>query len=165
MKLQTTLQLVLTLTLLASSAPVFAGEACNSKQCDKAKISGKSFESKLPKISRSQIQSKLDKVTLVDALDAKYYDRSRIKGSVNVPMDSIETTAAKALPDKNAELVVYCMNTKCHASDKVADGLSKLGYKHVSIYREGLQDWISAGLPAEGTNPTEPIAKQKTAAK
>lgn len=164
MKNQTAAQLFLAIALLASTGAAFAGEGCTRSKCNSAKKTSKSVESSLPKITRSEIQAKLNKAILVDALDTEYFNRSRIKGSVSVPMDAIQSASAKALPDKNAELIVYCMNTKCHASDKVAEGLSKLGYKKVSIYREGLQDWIAASLPTEGTHPTEPVAKT-TAAK
>lgn len=168
MNKQTVTKFVLAVALLASSAPAFAGKDCDSKACDSKACTktkaGKAVESSLPKISRADLQAKLDKVTIVNALDAKMFERSRIKGSVSVPYETVEVVAAQVLPDKNAELVVYCMNTKCHASDKVADSLSKIGYKNVSIYREGLQDWISASLPLEGSNPTEPVAK-KTANK
>jgi rhodanese-related sulfurtransferase len=165
MQMKTVMQLALTLTLLVSVAPAFAGDDCSASKCDAAKTTtGKIYESALPKISRSDLQAKLDKVVLVNALDAKIFERSRIKGSVNVPFDAVEA-ASKVLPDKNADLVVYCMNTKCHASDKVADALAKAGYKNVSIYREGLQDWVAAGLPTEGTNPNEPVVKTTTAVK
>lgn len=120
-------------------------------------------ESSLPKITRADLSAKLGKVTLVDALSAASFGRSHIKGSVSLPYDEVEKNASKVLPSKDAEIVVYCMNVKCHASDKVADELSKLGYKHVSIYREGLQDWVASGLAAEGTSPSEPIPPKKTA--
>ena len=38
--------------------------------------------------------------------------------------------------------------------------LAALGYKKVREYVEGKQDWIQAGMPAEGEHPREPIPKQ-----
>jgi hypothetical protein len=38
--------------------------------------------------------------------------------------------------------------------------LAALGYKNVREYVEGKQDWIQAGLPAEGENPRDPIPKE-----
>ena len=36
-----------------------------------------------------------------------------------------------------------------------------MGYTNVREYAEGKQDWIAAGLPAEGTHPREPIPPKK----
>jgi rhodanese-related sulfurtransferase len=38
--------------------------------------------------------------------------------------------------------------------------LAALGYKHVREYVGGKQDWINAGLPAEGEHPRDPIPKE-----
>ena len=35
--------------------------------------------------------------------------------------------------------------------------LAALGYTNVREYAEGKQDWIRAGLPAEGEHPSEPL--------
>jgi len=36
-----------------------------------------------------------------------------------------------------------------------------MGYRNVREYAEGKQDWLAAGLPAEGTHPREPVAPKK----
>ena len=41
--------------------------------------------------------------------------------------------------------------------------LAALGYKNVREYVEGKQDWIQAGMPAEGEHPREPIPKPSDA--
>ncbi len=157
-----TLVKALSMVLVISGFSMLAGIADESKCSTPKKVTQ---ESSLPKITRADLSAKLGKVTLVDALGEKSFERSRIKGSVNIPYETVDQNASKLLPNKDADIVVYCMNTKCHASDKVADDLAKIGYKHVSIYREGLQDWVTAGLPAEGSNPSDPMPPQKTANK
>ena len=37
--------------------------------------------------------------------------------------------------------------------------LAALGYNKVREYVEGKQDWIQAGMPAEGEHPREPITQ------
>ncbi len=54
------------------------------------------------------------------------------------------------LPDKDAEIVVYCMNVGCSASGEEARELEEMGYSRVLHYVGGKQDWIKAGLPVEG---------------
>ncbi len=137
-------------------------ECSDKSECKSGKTISQA-ESKLPKISRADLKEKLSKVTLVNALEPKFFDRSRIKGSLNLADTSNETNVSKLLPNKEAEIVVYCMNTKCHASDRVADSLAAIGYKNVSIYREGLKDWIAAGFELEGSNPKDPVPPQATA--
>jgi rhodanese-related sulfurtransferase len=155
------LQMLVALTLVSSSNALVLAKGgasdCTEKSCA-AKTSS------LPFIDRKDLKSELSNVKLVNALDEKYFERSHVKGSINIPTGSVEKLAPELLADKDAKIVVYCMNTKCHASDAVGGELSKLGYKNVRIYREGLQDMISNGFDVEGTNPKEPMMP-KTASK
>ena len=36
-----------------------------------------------------------------------------------------------------------------------------MGYKNVREYTGGKQDWLQAGLPAEGEHPNEPLPPHK----
>jgi rhodanese-related sulfurtransferase len=161
MKKSLALQMIVALTLVASSNAVSLAKGAASDCADK---SCAAKTSSLPLIDRKDLKSELAKVKLVDALDDKYFERSHVKGSVNIPAGSEAKLAPELLKDKDAKIVVYCMNTKCHASDAVGSSLSTLGYKNVRIYREGLQDMISNGFDMEGTNPKEPMMP-KTASK
>jgi rhodanese-related sulfurtransferase len=49
--------------------------------------------------------------------------------------------------------VTYCSNAACPNSGQVAAKLSALGYTNVRTYREGIQDWVEAGLPVESATP------------
>jgi rhodanese-related sulfurtransferase len=55
------------------------------------------------------------------------------------------------LPDRSAAIVTYCSNVACPNSEGVARMLTSLGYTNVRKYREGIQDWVEAGLPTEST--------------
>lgn len=104
-------------------------------------------------IRRTEIEAKLkrgDKFVLVEALPAKYYDQAHLPGAINLPHDAVDTLAAQLLPDKTAEIVVYCANTPCQNSAIAAHRLAALGYSHVREYVEGKQDWVESGLPTEG---------------
>jgi len=57
--------------------------------------------------------------------------------------------AAELLPDKAAPIVTYCSNPSCPNSQRVAERLTALGYADVRKYREGIEDWVAAGLPVE----------------
>jgi rhodanese-related sulfurtransferase len=103
-------------------------------------------------ISRQDLRAKLDrgdKVILVEALPAKYYEDSHLPGAINIPHDEVDALAAGLLPDKAAEIVVYCANSPCRNSGIAARRLAEIGYTNVHDYDAGKADWIEAGLPVE----------------
>jgi rhodanese-related sulfurtransferase len=64
-------------------------------------------------ISRDELRSKLNKrenFTLVETLAKASYDHAHIPTAKNLPPDEVKTLAPMLLPDKNAEIVVYCAN-------------------------------------------------------
>lgn len=64
-------------------------------------------------ITREQLEEKMDRgedFVLVDTLGEEYYRQSHLSGAINLPLEEIDR-AEEVLPDKEAEIVVYCMNT------------------------------------------------------
>jgi rhodanese-related sulfurtransferase len=103
-------------------------------------------------ISRGQLEAMIDRgddFVLVEALSQKHYESSHLPGAINLPYEFIDE-AENVLPDKGAEIVVYCMNPECVASAEEARELEEMGYTRVFHYAAGKQDWIRAGLPIEG---------------
>ena len=102
-------------------------------------------------ITREDLKAKTERkndFVLVEALSQKHYESSHLPGAINLPYEFVDE-AERVLPDKNAEIVVYCMNPGCIASREEARELEEMGYKHVLHYAAGKQDWIRAGLPVE----------------
>jgi rhodanese-related sulfurtransferase len=156
-QMKKTFALQLILALVATGTSSFASYAKHGSDCSEAKECSEAKQQSIPLIKGESLKSDLSNVKLVDALDEKLFARSHVSGSVNIPMGSAAKLAPELLPDKGAKIVVYCMNTKCHASDAVAKDLVGLGYKNVSIYREGLQGAVSSNFPLEGTDPKDPM--------
>ena len=105
-----------------------------------------------PNITREQLKEKMDRgddFVLVEALSPKHYQSSHLPGAINLPYEFVDEVE-KLLPDKGAEIVVYCMNPECVASGEEARELEEMGYERVLHYAAGKQDWIRAGLPVEG---------------
>ena len=103
-------------------------------------------------ISRGRLEAKIDRgedFVLVEALSRKHYESGHLPGAINLPYEFVDE-AERVLPDKHAEIVVYCMNPECVASAEEARELEEMGYTRVSHYAAGKQDWIRAGLPIEG---------------
>ncbi|HEY8473386.1 MAG TPA: rhodanese-like domain-containing protein [Natronosporangium sp.] len=88
-------------------------------------------------------------VTVVDALGGEYYAKQHLPGAIALVEDEVSALAGKLLPDKSAAVVTYCSNPACPNSQRVAERLVALGYTNVRKYREGIEDWVAAGLPTE----------------
>lgn len=105
-------------------------------------------------ISRDELRAEVDAgtVTVVDALGGEYYAKQHLPGAVPLVEDQVVALAGRLLPNKAAPIVTYCSNPACANSGRVAQKLTALGYTNVRKYREGIEDWVAAGLP------TEPVA-------
>jgi rhodanese-related sulfurtransferase len=82
-------------------------------------------------ISREELEEKMDRgdnFVLVDTLAEMYYRHSHLPGAINVPVDALRERAPELLPDKQAEIIVYCMDPPCQASEEAASELEAMGY-------------------------------------
>jgi rhodanese-related sulfurtransferase len=103
-------------------------------------------------ITLDELRARLDSgdpVTLVEALPPMYYEQEHLPGAINIPHDEVDELAPQLLPDKDAEIVVYCASGPCQNSGIASRRLVSLGYTDVSDYGEGKAEWIAAGLPVE----------------
>ena len=103
-------------------------------------------------IDRDMLQRKLASANppvLAEALPEKYWRDWRLPGARHLPHDEVKTLAPKILPDKSAEIVVYCASKTCQNSHMAARQLEALGYSDVAVYPGGKQEWSEAGLPVE----------------
>ena len=65
-------------------------------------------------ISRDELREKIDRrdpFLLVETLPETAYDHVHLPGAINLPPDKAMALAPTLLPDKNAEIVVYCAST------------------------------------------------------
>ena len=62
-------------------------------------------------ISRDELHNRIkrgDKFQLVETLPKVAYDHAHLPGAINLPPERIRDEAATLLPDKTADIVVYC---------------------------------------------------------
>lgn len=62
-------------------------------------------------ISRQQLEEKMDQeedFLLVETLGEDKYNHSHLPGAVNLPPGSLRQRAEEVLPDKGADIVLYC---------------------------------------------------------
>jgi|SRR5438105_11613656 len=103
-------------------------------------------------IDRHMLQDRLSRANpplLVEALPEKYFADAHLPSAIHLPHDAVDALAAQRLPERNADIVVYCANRNCQNSHIAARRLAQLGYTSVSVYADGKQDWMEAGLPVE----------------
>jgi rhodanese-related sulfurtransferase len=69
------------------------------------------METALRTISREELKRKIDAKEyffLVETLPTNYYREGHLPGALNLPPDKVHELASSVLPDKNAEVIVYC---------------------------------------------------------
>jgi rhodanese-related sulfurtransferase len=106
----------------------------------------------VPAISCDELLRKIEggeQFVLVDALPPMSFAHSHLPGALNLPPERVDASVAKRLPNKDAEVVVYCANPECESSTDTAARLVALGYPNVRHYAGGKDEWREAGLPLE----------------
>jgi len=107
-------------------------------------------------ISRQDLHARIEDrrpLVLIEALPESHYLKEHLPGALNMPHDRARELAPRFLPDKDAEIVTYCASATCPNSHIAAETLRAMGYANVSVYVEGKQDWLAAGLPVEKGRP------------
>jgi rhodanese-related sulfurtransferase len=62
-------------------------------------------------ISRDELREKIDRgdsFVLLETLPIVAYQHAHLPGAINMPAEQVEALAAELLPDKHADIVVYC---------------------------------------------------------
>ncbi|HEY6186438.1 MAG TPA: rhodanese-like domain-containing protein [Pyrinomonadaceae bacterium] len=62
-------------------------------------------------ISRDDLKGKIDsgeEFVLVETLAEVTYQHAHLPGAINLPPDRVRELAPQLLPDKSAEIIVYC---------------------------------------------------------
>lgn len=101
-------------------------------------------------ISTEELASRLnrrDRFEFWNVLTAEYYSNENITGSRHVPLDQIGREVANTNLPKDTEIVVYCAGQECPQSWAAAQKLQTYGYMNIKVYKGGLEEWETAGLP------------------
>jgi rhodanese-related sulfurtransferase len=114
----------------------------------------------MPEISGEELRRRLrdPALTIVDVLPASSYVEWHIPGAISLPLELVASHARELLPNRDAEIVVYCGNPQCERSAHALEQLNELGYSNVRYYRGGLSDWMESEGPTEsvGEEASEP---------
>ena len=72
------------------------------------------------------------KAIVLDVRTEEEYRGGHIKGAVLLPLDRIEDEAETVLPDKEAEILIYCRSGR--RSAEAGEVMSALGYKNIADF-------------------------------
>ena len=78
-----------------------------------------------------------DVFVLLDVRSPEEYASGHLQGARNIPHDRIESEIAAAVPDKSAQVILYCRSGR--RADTALKAMRTMGYENVSNYG-GLED-------------------------
>jgi rhodanese-related sulfurtransferase len=87
------------------------------------------------------------KAKLIDVREESEWAAGHVRGSLYLGKGVIERDIEERVPDKKAELILYCGGG--FRSALSADNLQKMGYTNVSSMAGGWRAWQEAGAPIE----------------
>jgi rhodanese-related sulfurtransferase len=97
-----------------------------------------------------EIKKRLDageKFYLVDVREDSEWAKGHLPNAIHLGKGVIERDIEAKVPDKNAELVLYCGGG--FRSALAADNLQKMGYKNVLSMDGGWRGWTESGYPTQ----------------
>lgn len=95
-----------------------------------------------------EIKKKLDageKMIVVDTREDNEWARGHVPGAIHLGKGVIERDIERAIPDKDATIVLYCGGG--YRSALAADNLQKMGYRNVISMDGGWRGWTESGYP------------------
>jgi rhodanese-related sulfurtransferase len=84
---------------------------------------------------------------LVDVREDDEWRAGRARGAIHLGKGVIERDIETKIPDKNAEIILYCGGG--FRSALAAEALQKMGYTKVWSMDGGIRAWREAGLPQD----------------
>jgi molybdopterin/thiamine biosynthesis adenylyltransferase/rhodanese-related sulfurtransferase len=86
-------------------------------------------------------------IALVDVREPGEWSGGHLPGALHLPRGLLESGVEAALPDRDAEVVIYC--ARGNRSALAADALQAMGYRRVASLAGGILRWRALGLPSE----------------
>ncbi len=139
----------ITVLLIAALAlPLMAcTDAAPASAADDAK---KEAKPTIPEVSVEKAEALLkDGGVAVDANSKRTREKHGVVPNAVILSSSAKYDLAELPSDKTKELIFYCSNTYCTASDTAAERAEANGYKKVHVMREGIKGWKDSGKPVK----------------
>jgi rhodanese-related sulfurtransferase len=98
----------------------------------------------------ADVRARLDRGEVfhfIDVREDEEYARDHAAGAKHMGRGILERDIETAIPDKDAEIVLYCGGG--FRSALAAESLQKMGYRRVISMDGGIKAWRDAGFPME----------------
>ena len=105
-------------------------------------------KSRVKELTVDDVKAKLDRgeeFHLVDVREDSEWAADHVKGATHLGKGVIERDAEQRLPDKSAEIILYCGGG--FRSALAADNLQRMGYTNVYSMDGGIRDWREKKYP------------------
>ena len=99
----------------------------------------------ITEVDTAAAQERLGKATFLDVREPDEYDQGAVPGAVHIPRGHLEAQVEARIPDRDAEVVVYCAGGMRSAF--AAATLGQLGYTQVVNMAGGFGRWKDQGRP------------------
>jgi len=108
-----------------------------------------SVHSSVRDVSVGETRDRLSKpgVHIVDVREDTEWAAGHVAGAVHIGKGVIERDIEEKIPDKNAEIILYCGGG--FRSVLAGDAIQKMGYTNVASMAGGWREWKSVGAPVE----------------
>ncbi len=105
-------------------------------------------KARVREVSVDETRRKLEsgKAKVIDVREESEWAAGHARGAEHMGKGVIERDIEARVPDKNAELILYCGGG--FRSALSADNLQKMGYRNVASMAGGWHAWQEAGAPA-----------------
>lgn len=88
-----------------------------------------------------------DEVHLIDVREDREWSAGHARGAEHLGKGVIERDIEQQVPDRGAELILYCGGG--FRSALAGDALQRMGYTNVASLAGGWRAWTAAGAPTE----------------
>ena len=108
-------------------------------------------KSRIRELTVEQVAQKMqrgERFHLVDTREESEWAAGHVRGAVHLSKGILERDIESAIPDKAAEIVLYCGGG--FRSALAADNLQKMGYTNVYSMDGGWKGWRARDLPVVG---------------
>ena len=106
-------------------------------------------KSRVREVNVDEARRKLEtgKAKLIDVREESEWEAGHARGAQHLGKGVIERDIEERVPDKNAELILYCGGG--FRSALSADNIQKMGYTNVSSMAGGWRAWQAANAPVD----------------
>ena len=123
---------------MAKHSPAFVKLANDARQ----RINEVTIHDVNPRLDRAG-----EKFWLIDTREESEWAKGHLPRATHLSKGVIERDVEEKIPDKNAEIILYCGGG--FRSALAADNLQKMGYTNVKSMDGGWRAWNEAGFPTE----------------